>query len=66
MNLMTLLFIFSFSFSLALVPAIGNFSEEVAYAGKPQETNSIEYTLNDENTQPSKKGNRNHTPQSEY
>lgn len=50
-----------------IVPAIGNFTEEVAYAGKPQDTNSIEYTLQSDEVQMSKKGdrNRNH-PQSEY
>lgn len=67
MNLMTLLFISSLASSSFIVPAIGNFTEEVAYVGKPQDTNSIEYTQSDE-VQMSKKGdrNRNHTPQSEY
>lgn len=67
MNLMTLLFIPLFFYD-RIVPAIGNFSEEVAYVGKPQDTNSIEYTLQSDEVQMSKKGerNRNHTPQSEY
>lgn len=47
-------------------PAIGNFSEEIAHVGKPQDSNSIEYPLHDEVT-PYKKTdrNRNLTPQSE-
>ena len=63
---MTSLFIFLFlSFSF-IVPAIGNFTEEVAYVGKPQDSNSIEYTvMSDEVQQMSKKGGtRNNPPQS--
>lgn len=49
------------------VPAVGNFSEEVAYV-KPMDTNSIEYTLQSDEVQMSKNRdrNRNHTPQSEH
>ncbi|XP_070506947.1 discoidin domain-containing receptor 2 isoform X2 [Chironomus tepperi] len=50
--------------SFISVPALGNFSEEVAYV-KPQDTNSIEYTLQSDEVQMSKNRNinRNHVPQ---
>ena len=46
---------------------MGNFSEEVAYV-RPQDTNSIEYTLQSDEVQMSKNRdrNRNHVPQSKY
>jgi hypothetical protein len=39
-------------------PANGNFSDEVAYV-KPQDTNSIEYTLQSDEVQMSKNRDRN-------
>jgi hypothetical protein len=57
-------FIFVLLFSFPVVPANGNFSEEVAYV-KPQDTNSIELQSDEVQSQMAKK-NRNHTPQSEY
>lgn len=52
------------------VPAIGNFSEEVAYV-KPQDTNSIDFTVQSDEVQSqmaknNRGNNRNHPPQSEY
>lgn len=44
-------------------PAIGNFSEEIAHVGKPQDSNSIEYPLRDE-VSPYKKTDRNRILQS--
>lgn len=59
-------FIFVLLFSFPVVPASGNFSEEVAYV-KPQDTNSIDFTLQSDEVQSQMaKKNRNHTPQSEY
>lgn len=49
------------------VPATGNFTEEEANIGISQDNNSVEYPLQrDEVHMTSNKGDRNHTPQSEY
>ena len=52
---------------LITVPATGNFTEEEANIGISQDNNSVEYPLQrDEVHMTSNKGDRNHTPQSEY
>lgn len=52
---------------LVTVPATGNFTEEEANIGISQDNNSVEYPLQrDEVHMTSNKGDRNHTPQSEY